>query len=132
VRPEFRGLQGYGDVGVAGLPAFFGQETDHAAKQVFAVGTLPKGGIVGEMEAYVAEGGGAEQCVAEGMDGHIAVGVGHESCSGGNLYASEPHREPFRYGVNVVSLSDSYLHNTKVRNYFCIFVNYGFFQFFRR
>jgi hypothetical protein len=61
----------------------------------------------------VAEGEGAEDGVAEGVDGDVAVGMGYEALVGGNLHPAEPHRKPGSEGVYVVSVADFEVHNRR-------------------
>ena len=60
--------------------------------------------------ADVAEGERAKQRVAQRVDGHVAVGMGHKARGGGNLHAAQPHREVGRQGVHVVSITYSDIH----------------------
>lgn len=88
MRAEFRGLQGYGDVGVADLPALCGEHFHHSGEEPLAIGTLPFGRVVREVEADVAKRSGPEQGITQRVDGHISVRVGHEAFVRGDLNAA--------------------------------------------
>ena len=66
----------------------------------------------------------AQKGVAEGVDGHIAVRVGHETTVAGNLHAAQPHRQSRGEGVHVVPVSSPDIHSlffakiSKI-HYFC-------------
>ena len=113
VRGELGTLEGDGDVGVADAPALRGDEGYDLPQQDFAVDALPLGRGVGEQMADVPEGEGAEEGVAQGVDGHVAVRVGHEARFRRDADPAQPHGKPFREGVYVVSVSDSDIHGRK-------------------
>ena len=73
--------------------------------------------------ADVPEGEGPEEGVAEGVDGHVAVRVGHEAGFGGDADPAQPHRQPLREGVHVVSVSNSEFHVHKGNEKNATFVN---------
>ena len=100
-------LKGNGDIGIGYRPAMAADKLHDAAQQDFAVYALEFVGAVGEKVPYVAEGEGSEQGVAQGMNSHIAVGMGHEANSRRHLYSAEPHRQPHPKLMYVVSLSYS-------------------------
>ncbi len=63
------------------------------------------------MVADVAEREGAEQGVAEGVDRHVPVRVGHETHRALDLHAAEPHRQPFPQRMYIVAWSNPVIHN---------------------
>lgn len=64
------------------------------------------------MLTYVAEGKGTENGIAQGMDCHIPVRMSHKAGRAVNPDTSEPHFQAVLQLMDVISLSDSYLHTT--------------------
>ncbi len=60
------------------------------------------------MLSYIAHGGGPEQGVAEGMQGHIGVAVTQESALVGYLNATYYTLAPLGEAVHVKAVSDSW------------------------
>ena len=59
-------------------------------------------------EALAKEiGKSAKEGVTQGVDGHVAVGMGYEAHGRVDFQPAEPHREALAEGVDVVSLADS-------------------------
>ena len=120
---ELGSLEGDGDVGVAGPPAFLFQEFHDFSEQDLAVNSFPFVGGVGEKMTDIPEGEGPEEGVAEGVDGDIPVRMGHEARFRRDAHPAQPHRQPFREGVHVISVSDSEFHVHKGNEKKAIFVN---------
>ena len=73
---EHLGLLGYdGHVDVGDGVTLFGHELHAAAEQGARVGPFPFRVGVGEMIADIAQGGGAEDGVGQGVEGNVGVGV---------------------------------------------------------
>ena len=64
---EFGFLEGNGAVDVFDVVAFGGDDVDDVGEEAFAVGVFEFVVVVGEVEAYVAHIGGAEESVADGV-----------------------------------------------------------------
>ena len=79
-------------------------------QQQFRVDTLVVVRRVGEMQPDVAQRGGAQQCVAEGVDHHVAVRVGDAPLVVFDPDAAQHEGQPFGQCVYVVSVSDSEKH----------------------
>ena len=76
------------------------------------------------MKPDVTECRSAEQCVAQGMYYHIAVGVGDAAFLMFDFDASQYEGQPLSEGVYVVSVSDSELHDV-VPNFEQKYEKYG-------
>ena len=110
MRGELRTLEGDGDVRVSHPPAAFADERHDFCQEDLAVNALPLVRRVGEQVADVPEGQGPEEGVAEGVDGHVSVRMGDKAGRRRDAYAAQPHRQPIRKGMHVVSVSDSEFH----------------------
>ena len=105
---EFGALQGYGDVDVADLPAALVNHFHDFPEQNLAVDALPLVRRVGEEMADVPEGEGPEEGVAEGVERHVAVGMGDAADRAVfNADAPEPEGKAHREGVDVVAVACS-------------------------
>ena len=60
-----------------------------------------------EMQPDVTQRGCAQQRIAQGMDQHVAVGMGDTALFMGDFHAADDQPEPFAQRMHVVSLSDS-------------------------
>src|SRR5512138_1097977 len=72
-----------------------------------AVRTFPTLIAIGEVHADIAERGSAEQCIADGMQEHIAVRVRKNASRMRNLDAGERDEVPVRKRMHIEALSDS-------------------------
>ena len=59
------------------------------------------------MMSNVAQGKAAEQCVAEGVNRHVTVGMSHEAGPGFNSDSAEPHRETLGNLMHVIAVSNA-------------------------
>ncbi len=107
VAGDLGGLEGDGYVGVDKLPPARANLFYNARKEDLAVDAGKLGGSVGKQVTDISQGKGAKEGVAQGMDSHVAVGMGYEAHGRVDPQPAEPHREPFAEGVDVVSLADS-------------------------
>ena len=107
VAGDFGGLEGDGYVGVDKLPPARANLFYYARKEDLAVDAGKLGGSVGKQVADISQCKGAQEGVAQGMDGHVAIGMGYEAHGRVDLQPAEPHRESLAEGVDVVSLADS-------------------------
>ena len=116
-------LEGDGDIGVPYPEAALSDEGNDLPEEDFAVDAFPLVGRIREQVTDVPEGKGPEEGVAEGVDGHVAVRMGDKAGFRGDAHAAQPHRQPFREGVHVISVSDSEFHVHKGNEKKAIFVN---------
>ena len=73
VRGQFGPLKGYGDIGIANLPAAGGNHIYNGLQQLFAVYALPLIRRIREMLADVSKSQAAKQGIAQCVDSDIAV-----------------------------------------------------------
>ena len=59
------------------------------------------------MLANVSEREGTEDGIAEGVDGHVSVGMGYEAVSVGYVCSAKTHTEAFSQCVHVIPVSYS-------------------------
>ena len=100
---ELWALGADGGVDVAYLPPRVAQEADGAAEEQLAVDACELLGGVGEVVADVAQRGGAEQGVADGVDEDVGVAMAKQAVSVGDEDASEPQLAPFNELVDIVA-----------------------------
>jgi hypothetical protein len=79
-------------VDVADAKSMLVDELKAVAEEHFAVDVFVLGVVVGEVLSYVAEGGGAEDGVADGMEKYVGVGMAEEPFGVRDLDAAEPKR----------------------------------------
>ena len=79
-----------------------------AAEEYLAVNVFVLGVFVREVLADVAEGGGSEKGVADGVEENVGIAMAEESEMVGYLYASQPKRAVGGELVNVVAYSDAH------------------------
>ena len=72
---------------------------------------LPLIGSVGEQVADIPQRQAAQQGVAEGVDGHITVGMCHKAGGRRDLHAAQPHGQAIGQGVHVVTVTYSDIHS---------------------
>jgi hypothetical protein len=85
----------------------FGQKSYNATEE-FDGGNAPEGGIgIGEVEANVTECSRTEECVADGVEEGVTIGMGYRppSCLW-NVNTAEPHRATRFQPMYVVAESD--------------------------
>ena len=58
--------------------------------------------------ADVAQPGGAEERIAQGMDEHVAVGMGREAVAVGDLHAAQDQPAAGGEGVDVETVADAH------------------------
>ena len=103
------GLFGHdGGVDVAQFVARIAEETHGAGEEDLAVDAGILAGGVGEVIADVAQSGGTEQGVADGVDEYVGVAMAEESEGVVDVYAADPQFTVGGEGVDVVSESDSH------------------------
>lgn len=107
VGAHFRSLGDDCDVGVGYGPAFAVEEVADSAEEFAGVDVLPLRVGVGEVCADVAEGGGAEECVDECVDGNVSVAVAEEAFVGGDVHASDDAGAPFDEAMDVEACADA-------------------------
>src|SRR6516165_4001528 len=78
---ESRRLGEHGDVGVEHPVTPGADHLEYRAHEAAAVGTAPLRVIVAEVLPDVAESGGPEQRVTEGVENHVAVGMSDDTVS---------------------------------------------------
>ena len=94
VRHQLRCLGADCDIDVGGLPAGIGEQGDDAFQDAPGVDAFEFGVCIGEVVSYVAETGGAEQGVAEGMEGHVGVTVAEQADGRRYVNAAKPELAP--------------------------------------
>ena len=103
------GLFGHdGGVDVAQFVARIAEEAHGPGEKDLAVDASILAGGVGEVIADVAQSGGAEQGVADGVDEYVGVAMADESEGVVDVYAADPQFTVGGKGVDVVSESDSH------------------------
>ena len=90
VRIEFRLLGTNGDIAVAQAVAVFIKQVHHMPQQQTAVDALVLRIRIREMVTDVAQGGGTQQGVAQGMDGHVGIAVSQQAAFPRNVHAAQP------------------------------------------
>lgn len=105
MRGHFRLLGDYGDVDIADGVTGIGDETDYVAEEDSAVGAGIGRVGVREVPADVTEGGGAEEGVAEGVDGDVGVAVAQKSAAVRDINTADDARTPFNEAVNVETVA---------------------------
>ena len=98
-----------GDVDVADTVSAVAQQRDDVAQEHARVGTGVGGVGVGEEVADVAEGGGAEQGVAEGVEGHVGIAMAQQATVMGNVYSADDAPASGDEAVYVVSAAYSHV-----------------------
>ena len=76
----------------------------------FRVDARIVGRRVGKVLPDVAQRGRSQQCVAYGVDRHVAVRVGHETFRVRNLHPSQHQPQSAGQRMDIVSVSDSVIH----------------------
>ena len=79
-------------VDVADAESMLVDELKAVAEEYFAVDVFVLGVVVGEVLSDVAEGGGTEDGVADGMEEYVGVGMAEEPFGVRDLDAAEPKR----------------------------------------
>ena len=106
MRRELGSLRDHGDVHVAYAQRFFMQQGRHLAQQDAAVDVFVVFAAVGEMTADIAERRGAQQRIAQGMDQHIAVGMGEQTLIMGNGDAAQYQGTARAEAMGIVAVAD--------------------------
>ncbi len=92
-----------GDVSVAEGVASLVEKLCYVAQQFLAVDAFVGRVGVGEMVADVAQGGSAEEGIAEGMDSHVGIAVAKQPEGMVNLHAANPQFAVGHEAVHVKS-----------------------------
>ena len=104
---QFGGLGHDGQIHVAegqtGIPEAF----QHVVQKDSGGNIVETGVGIGEKTADVAQGRRSEKGVAQCVNGHIAVGVGHKSGLALDPDAAKPHRKSFSQGMDIVAVAYS-------------------------
>ena len=83
------GLLGHdGDIGIDQVPATLGKQLHGGFQQTGAAYAGIFGSGVGEMLAYVTQGGCAQQGVTQGVYEHVGIAVAQQAVGVGDLYAA--------------------------------------------
>ena len=90
---------------VAGAKSLACEYRHYLTEQHAGIGTLPTRVGVGEMLAYVAEGGCSEKCVTEGVKGYIGVAVAEESAVERYVDTAYYAAAPFGQAVHVETVA---------------------------
>ena len=85
------------------------EQRHNVLEQQAAVDALVARVSVGEVVADVAQGGSAQQRVAQGMDGDVGVAVAQQPLLPGDVHAAQPQFTPLDEAVNVKT--HSYTHH---------------------
>jgi hypothetical protein len=59
----------------------------------------------------ISQGQCTQQGVAQGVNGHISVRMGNAPDRAFHLYTSKPQWQSFRQGMDIISVTYSYIHN---------------------
>ena len=110
MRGEFRRLKDNGYINIGNAVAEIADPFHDLRKEDFTVNSLPLIRGVRKEVADVSESEGAKEGVTEGMDCHIAVGMGYKAIFRRNLDAAEPHGKSFREGVDIITVAYSEIH----------------------
>jgi hypothetical protein len=89
------------------------QELADVAEEDEARGVMPRGGGVGKVSADIAERGGAQQRVADGVDQGVGVGMAYGAFVERNLHAAKNELTARRETVEVIPNSNT----VGIRNY---------------
>ena len=125
VGAEFGGLKRNGNIHIANLIPPLSQVGYRAGQKYLRVDTLIGWVVVGKVGTDVARGYCSEQRIAQGVDGYIAIGVGHTAKRRVNPDTPDYQRQPL--GKSVYIVSKSYAHSLysvsmhKNRKSFCTF-----------
>lgn len=77
------------------------------AEEYAGVGAEVTGVVIGEMEADVAEGGGSEEGVGEGVKCYVGVAVSEEAEMEWDVYAAEDEWAGSHEAMDVVTGADA-------------------------
>lgn len=108
VRAQLGMLGADGGIHVADAVAVGVQQIGGAAKKYLGVYAAIFLCRVGKLVAYVAEIGGPEEGVAEGMDEHVGIAVAKEPVGVGNTYAAQPKFAALYETMYVVTETDAH------------------------
>lgn len=104
------GLGHDGNVYVANGVAALGKEAHTFAEEEAGVGAAIALVGVGEVVADVAEGGGAEKGIGEGVEGHVGIAVAEQAFFVGDFYAAHYEFTAFHEAVHVEAVANSEVH----------------------
>lgn len=113
VRGYLRLLQKKRDIRVHHPPTCIGNHLDDSLKQDSAVYPLEFVRCVGKMLSDIPQRQGPQQGIAQGVQGHIAVGMGHTALCVGYFHTAKHERQSIRQPVHVISVSYSQFHICK-------------------
>jgi hypothetical protein len=108
VRRHLRRLGDDGGVDIADHIALGVDQTQHMAQQRTAVGTFEGRIGVGEVLADITQRAGAEQRIAQGMQQHVAIGVGHQAEPVRDAHTAESDEIALAEAMNVVAVTDTH------------------------
>jgi hypothetical protein len=74
------------------------------------------GGGVGEEFADVAQGGGTQEGVGDGVQQCVGIGVAEQAFAVGNGNAAQNQGATFNEPVDVIALSDTDIHGVSLEN----------------
>ena len=103
MRVELGALCTHRGVYVADAIALGGDEVDGLAQQYLTIDVERLGSRVGEVVAYVAHVGGAEQGVADGVDEHVGVAVSEQAEFVVEADTAEPQLATLHQFVDIIS-----------------------------
>ena len=108
-------FQHHGCINVANAVAFIGQQLHHIFQQNFTVDAFEIGRGIGKVQADVAQIGRTQQCIANGVDQHIRIGVPISAFFSRNLDTAQPEWMALAEGMDVIAEANPYVHSTRYR-----------------
>ncbi len=97
-----------GGVDVADLPALGLHDADHMAQQNAAVGALELRIGVGEVFADVTQRSRAKQGIAQGVQQHVAIGMGQEAVFVGDTHPAQGNEITVAETVHIVAVANTH------------------------
>lgn len=107
MRQHFRSLGHDGDVDVMRSKAGPAENRHYLAQKHPRVGPFPLRICVGEVCADIAEGGGAEECVAQGVECDVGITVAEKAFLVWNVYAADNAAATFDKAMHIEAIAGS-------------------------
>src|SRR5690606_25764217 len=115
VRCHLWRLSDDGGVDIPHLPALGLNQLEHMAQQHPAIGALELRIGVRKVLADIAQRHRAEQCIAERMQQHVAIGMRQQAALMWNPHAAERDEVALAEAMHVVTVADTHSQNTRKR-----------------
>ena len=95
-----------GQINIAHQPVLARQQCPHLAQQMATVGTGEIRICIGKMPPDITQCSSTQQGVTQGVQHHVAVGVGHQPAVVGNTLSPQHHVIARAEGMDIKTVSD--------------------------